>query len=558
MTTYNVTNEDDLKWAMKTGDDVMRLYNKVMLLNIVIVIFAMISFVPYATLTITNNLHEKVEINIMNTANMVSKSTAIRQALESGDPQGWIAEEVRGIQENVTEIQFIVVADMNSVRYSHPDTEKIGKRFVGGDETRVIETGEIYISEGVGTLGESLRAFVPVYNVTGDRQIGFVSVGTLTRSIGIAQREAMANIFLVTLFALAVGSVGAVLLTNNIKQMLFGLEPEKISELYHEKDSMLKAIHEGIVAIDQEGNINMINNSAMDILGLSDSGGIDAFLGQPIAKVFENTKLPQILLSGESEYDDELTVSNTVIVANRVPILSGDKTIGALATFKDKTQVTRLAEEVTGVNQIVAALRANTHEFMNKLHVILGLVQMEKYDEARAFILSVSQNQEVILNKIIKGIEDSTIAALLIGKNSRSKELGVNFKISDNSHLGTNEEHLISSQVLVTVLGNLLENAFEAVDKSRGAEKEVTLAINDDGNEVIIQVSDTGVGIPEQDLSDIYERGFTTKEGSEGVGLNLVERRVESCKGTIDVISEVDKGTMFTVRIPKGIKEELH
>lgn len=533
----------------------MRLYTKIMLLNIAVVLCAMISFVPFATITITENLSKEFQLNIMNTAITISESTAIRGALENGDPTGKIAGEVGAIHERIKDIQFIVVADMNSLRYAHPDPEKIGKYFVGGDDIRVVETGEAYISEAVGTLGESLRAFVPIYDLAGNTQIGFVAVGTLTESINAAQRHVILNILIVAFIGLIVGSIGAVLLTNNIKQKLLGLEPEEITELYNEKDSMLKAIHEGIVAIDSNGKINMINDSAMGILQLDGHSGINDIIGKPIDKIFKNTKLPQILMSGESEYNDELMVNSTVIVANRVPIINGDKTIGAIATFKDKTQVTRLAEEVTGVNQIVAALRANTHEFMNKLHVILGLLQMKKYDEARAFIITTSESQEVILNKVIKKIEDPTIAGLIIGKISRAKELGIRFIIDDDSCLAYGDVHGIQGHVMVTVIGNLLENAFEAVDKSVDASDEVRLKIVDSNQEVIITVADTGIGIAVDKIPFIFQRGYTTKDGSEGVGLHLVEKYVFANNGSVDVVSQPAEGTVFTVKIPKSLKE---
>ena len=528
----------------------MKLYTKIMLLNIAVVFFAVMSLVPFVSINIAGNLHEKAEINIMNTAKTISNSYTIRQALKEGDPDGVIAEIVSNIHGSVEEIQFIVVADMNSVRFAHPDSEKIGQKFVGGDELQVVTHGDSYISEGIGTLGRSLRAFVPIYDISGKDQIGFVSVGTLNESINRAQRLAIINVIFIAFIGLIIGAIGTFLLTKNIKKNLFGLEPEEISKLYHEKDSMLQAIHEGIVAIDINGNINMLNDSAMEILQLREKYNAVNLTGLPIKDVFENTQLPEILLSGKAEYNSEQMVNNTLIVTNRVPIISDNQIIGAIATFNDKTQVTQLAEEITGVNQIVAALRANTHEFMNKLHVILGLIQLEKYSDAKTYILQTSENQKMILTNVIKRIEDPTIAGLIIGKISRAKELVIPFTIDEQSWLSHNRARNIPSHVLVTIVGNLLENAFEAVDRSDNQSNSVYLKIEESAHAITIIVKDSGIGLNDEQITKVFQRGYTTKPNSKGVGLHLVKKNIESCNGWIDVQSHPHNGSVFQVTLP--------
>ncbi|MEN8905324.1 MAG: ATP-binding protein [Clostridiales bacterium] len=533
----------------------MKLYRKIMLLIIAVVFVAIVSFMPFATLTVSSNIQDKVEDNILNIAKTVAKSPFIRTALEEKDPEGEIADYVDDIYNDISEVEFIVVADMNSKRYSHPVKERVGEKFVGNDEIKVIETGEMYISEGKGTLGKSLRVFVPIYNMNETTQIGFISVGTLMESITKAKFEAQGHIIIAAWIGLLTGFFGAVFLTKNIKKSLLGLEPEEISKLYNEKDSMLKGIHEGIVAIDSNYNINMINISALKILGLEKRYKIDTLIGKPILSVFKNSRLPHIVKTGLAEYNFEQVINNTVILTNRVPIKDKKEIIGALATFKDKTQITHLAEEVTGVKLIVEALRANTHEFMNKLHVILGLIHLGEVKKAQSFIMQTVENQELIFTDIIQKIKDSNIAGLLIGKASRAKELGIHFEIDEDCKLKSNEKGKITNHTLVTIIGNLLENAFFAVDKSSLNKKKVYFKILETDEIIQIIIKDTGIGIKESEYNKIFERGYTTKEGSKGVGLELVIKSINILEGDINVKSKVNEGTTFNIILPKGSNE---
>ncbi len=447
--------------------------------------------------------------------------------------------------ENVDEVQFIVVADMNSIRYSHPNPDRIDQRFMGGDQEGVLDEGSTYVSEATGTLGQSLRAFTPVYNLRGDEQIGFVSVGTLASSINEAKREAFANVMVATIVAFIIGGFGAFMLALNIKKTLLGLEPNEIARLYTDNTAMLGAIDEGLIAIDVDGNITMINDSALAILNLGNVKTASEYIGCHVEDVFPTTRLPYILKEGKAEFDMEQRIDDTVIMTNRLPIMNKDQISGAIATFRDKTRVLSLAEELTGVRVIVDALRANNHEFMNKLHVLLGLLQMKEYDEAKDFIITVKERQEQIAHQIMKQIKDKTIAGLILGKLNRAKELGVDFKVHSETNVES-EHSNISSHVLVTVIGNLIENSMEAVTKDANETREVGLLIFETMEWIRIEVSDNGPGIPLEDQSRIFNRGFTTKEGSKGVGLAIVENGVKEFRGRLELDSQLGRGTCIS------------
>ncbi|WGX76224.1 PAS domain-containing protein [Paraclostridium bifermentans] len=249
------------------------------------------------------------------------------------------------------------MVDNEGMRYSHPNVNMIGQKFVGGDESRVVKDGDVYISEAIGTLGRSLRAFVPIYNIEKNKEIGFVCVGMLTKSIEQSEHMAILYIILISIGSLAVGIVGAFILSNNIKNTLLGLEPEEITNLYNEKIGILDAIYEGLIAIDNNGNITLVNDSALNILHYENQIDKKSIIGKSIDEIFPTTNLVKVLEEGKCKFEEEQKINNTVIMTNKIPIKDREKVIGAIATFRDKTEVTRLAEELTGVKKMAWSLR---------------------------------------------------------------------------------------------------------------------------------------------------------------------------------------------------------
>jgi sensor histidine kinase regulating citrate/malate metabolism len=528
----------------------LKLRTKITLLMIVVELISITTVAFIAGHWAIKNIELSEEISIMNTAKIISHSKIVREALSKKDQRGIIQKYIEEILQSTNNIEIIVVADMNGIRYGHPVPERVGKKFVGGDEVKVVQKGESYISEAVGTLGREIRAFAPIDDME-NKQIGFVMVGILIQSLQKAKAESLYNIFLISLIGLLIGITVALLLSAKIKNELLGLEPKEITKLYIEKKGMLDAIHEGIIAINQDLEITLVNNSAMEILGLKEKD-INDIIGKKIKTVFPTSKLVEVFRTGVPEYNREQVINNTIILTNRVPIRYQDKIVGAIATFRDKTKITKLAEEITGVKQIIEALRANTHEFMNKLHVILGLIQLEEYEEAKKYIINESEKQQQIVSLIIKKINDPTIAALILGKLSRAKELGVNINILEESYL---EKHVgrINSNILTTIIGNLIENAMESVAKSNKNNRNIDLLIQELDEIIKIEVLDTGVGIREEHIRLIFKRGFTTKEGNTGVGLFLVNEIVNTLNGRIEVESKLNQYTKFSIIIPKHV-----
>lgn len=523
----------------------MKLQTKLTLLIITVVFVSISIIIFFVASWMTENIESKARTNIMNVAEMVAHSREIVDALEAKDPKGQIGPYVNMQLKNLEQVEYIIVADMEEVRYSHPNPEMIGKRFVGGDEYRVLRKGETYISEATGTLGKSLRAFTPIYDAENKREIGFVSVGTLTHSIETAKHTAILYIILIGFGGLTAGIIGAFLLANNIKNTLLGLEPEEITKLYNEKMGILHAIHEGLIAVDHRGRITLVNDSALNILHLKNRVNKKDIIGKNVEDVIPNTRMVNVLETGESEFEKEQRINNTIIMTNRIPIMNRGKAVGAIASFRDKTEVTKMAEELTGVKKMAWSLRAQNHEFMNKLHTISGLIQLEEYDEALQFISDIAKSRNNISNILTENIKDSSVSALLLSKYNKAEECRVKLKIDENSKLTKLPEYMTPEEI-VSVLGNLIENSLDEV-KNDGTGL-IYVKIVEGDNFLNIIVKDNGGGIPVEYREKIYEQGFSTKDGQRGHGMYIVKKIIDDFNGTINF--DVDEGAHWNIIIP--------
>lgn len=525
----------------------MKLQTKLTILIIIVVFISISIIIFFVASWMTKNIKSTSKTNVMNVAEMVANSREVIDALVKKDPDKIIGPYIENQLKSLDEIEYIIVVDNEGMRYSHPNANMIGQKFVGGDESRVVKEGDVYISEAIGTLGRSLRAFVPIYNVEKNKEIGFVCVGMLTKSIEQSERMAILYIILISIGSLAVGIVGAFILSNNIKNTLLGLEPEEITNLYNEKIGILDAIYEGLIAIDNNGNITLVNDSALNILHYENEIDKNSIIGRNIDEIFPTTNLVKVLDEGKCKFEEEQKINNTVIMTNKIPIKDRDKVIGAIATFRDKTEVTRLAEELTGVKKMAWSLRAQNHEFMNKLHTISGLIQLEEYDEALQFISNVAKNRNNISSILTKKIKDPSLSAILFSKYNKAEENRIKFNIDESSKISKLPKFM-DSENIVSIVGNLIENSLDAVDNDGSGE--VYIKIIQYSELIEIKISDNGPGIKDEYMDKIYEQGFTTKEGQRGHGMYIVKQIIDRANGKIEL--KVNNGVNWNIIIPMG------
>lgn len=527
----------------------MKIKNKIILLSVFIIIIDLFIVGIIIERSVVSRYEKQLGKNALDIAHSVASISEIKQNVGKPDGQKIIQPIADGIRKK-TGVEFIVVIDMNRMRYSHSVEDRIGKTFVGGDEGPALQ-GKIYTSKSVGTLGPSLRAFVPIYY--NEIQVGVVAVGILMTDVNAMIWNLRCWIILAIIFGIVIGIIGSTFLAENIKNRMFGLEPHEIAAILKEHEAVLESVREGIIAVDKSGKITLMNNEARRLMNLD----VD-FIGEDVSNCIPNTRLKEVISSGQAEYDQEQIFLETRILTNRVPIIVNNEVVGAIASFRDMTEIRMMAEELTGVKKYVEAMRVQNHEFLNKLHTISGLIQLGNYNKAISYISKVSDSRQGLISFITKRIKDPSIGGLLLGKSGRCQELGIQFFIDQDSYLGILDDS--DSGNLSVIIGNLIENATEAVMKTKIANRCIDFSIFDESKKIIISVKDNGPGIPEDIQNKIFEKGFTTrKDANRGYGLYLVKSRVEAYNGEIDFACEKSRGTEFTVIIPRGGKQsEVH
>jgi CitB family two-component system sensor histidine kinase MalK len=351
----------------------LTLEKTILLLVGVVVVLSLLVTDVLITQVVTDNTEKSIEDRAINISRIIAHSPVVIEGLSGERDEKEIQDYTNEIA-NLTDVRFIVVFDMEGIRKSHPDISEVGKPFVGGDEGPVLQ-GQEHISTAKGTLGMSLRAFTPVFNSEG-KQVGAVAVGILMNTVQETVATSRSRTYLGIGFGLLVGIIGAIILAKKIKKIMFGLEPAEIAKLLQERNAMLESTREGILAVDSKGIVTLANTEALRLfkqVGIPDITGMNIEDHIPQA-------MKDVLKTGQPELDFEYSLRGVTLFMNTVPIKVNDKILGAISTFRDKTEIKLLAEELSGVKVYAEALRAQTHEFKNKIQVILGMIHMRDYD----------------------------------------------------------------------------------------------------------------------------------------------------------------------------------
>ena len=464
----------------------------------------------------------------------VQKTVGKEEGFEVIQP---IAERIR----LATDVDYIVIFDMKGVRYSHPSESKIGTINEEIKNNEALSQHE-YISKAIGVQGFSIRAFVPIMNPDATKQVGVITVGIITPKWYQLVGEYQLDIFIALFWGLLIGLIGSILIANLIKRQTLNLEPYEIARIVEERSAIMQAMDVGILATDGRGKITYMNHLARKYTHFFAKEGT-------LKEVFKNTWLAEERLEKQESYKP-LSLFNQMYLVRIFPLKIHDKNAGSLIVITDHKEAHTLAEELTGVKTLVDTLRAQHHEFLNRLHSIAGLIQLNRNEEAISLILDEITDEESVFQKIKDKIHDYSIQGLLIGKFSRAKELGIELTLSDDSYL-LDYVTGFSSGDLITIIGNLLDNAMEACLSKE--ERYVDILIQGDQDYLYIEVQDNGVGIQEP-VEQIFDYGYTTKnKQGHGIGLALVKQIIESNHGTIQVFSEVGVGTTIIVQVGRNV-----
>lgn len=515
----------------------------ILLVSLLVLCLTLVAGGMYTTM-IGDVLEEQIGKRALQVAKAIAHIPTVRIHIQKPTPDGILqnlAEEIR----LETEAEFIVIGNRDSIRFSHPKPDRIGKRMVGGDNAPALEQGQSYVSQAVGTLGPSIRGKVPIFDNDGT-VIGIVSVGYLLDDVQNIIHTHQSKVGFLVAVLLLLGVIGAISISTRFKKAIFGLEPEQIARMFTERATIIESIREGIVAIDREAKVTVANQQAVAMLGKESE---DQIIGQHISQVLPGAKLSRIITGGKQRIDQELNVGETTMIINTVPMLDKDRITGAVASFRRKDELDILAKQLSQVKEYSELLRAQTHEYSNKLHTIAGLIQIGHEKEALDLISQESAGYQGLIAFLAKAVPYPVLAAFIIGKYNHAQELHIDFQIDPDSLLIDVPTDLSREKVL-TILGNLVDNAFDAALKNN-KKPQVKLSLSDSGNDLVFEVEDSGTGIPVEITEKIFTNGFSTKSTDRGQGLYLVKKALDNLGGEITFSDGSLGGALFSVFIPK-------
>ncbi|MDR7235514.1 CitB family two-component system sensor histidine kinase CitS [Neobacillus drentensis] len=490
---------------------------------------------------------KEIEENKGRMALEISKTVSfipnIIAAFQTSDPSKTIQPLAEKIRKE-TGAEFVVIGNKEGTRYSHPQTSLIGKKMKGGDNLRALKNGEYYVSKAKGSLGPSIRGKSPIMNKEGE-VIGIVSVGFLLEDVHQQIMNNVTKVLLVSLFALLISLLGSILLGRNIRKDTMGLEPYEIAALYKEKNAVLHGVKEGILAIDKHGFITMMNQPAKRLLHINGT-----VRNLKVDGLFPSDYLYEVLKSGNPQADKEMVWKDKTVIVNCTPLFDENGVSRVVASFRDKTEIEQMVNTISEVKRYSEDLRAQTHEFTNKLYVLSGLLQLGEYEQAIDMIQTETQVLQFQNSIVFNHIKDTKVQAILLGKLGKASEKKVKFEVVSDSQLEALPSHFKLSNLIV-ILGNLIDNAFEAV---YGFDSPtVKFFVTDIGSDIIFEIADNGKGLTEKEIPLLFDRGYTSKQGDEprGFGLSNAEEAVLEMNGMIEVQSTPESGTVFTVYLPK-------
>jgi two-component system CitB family sensor kinase len=471
-------------------------------------------------------------------ADSVAATPEVQRALTGSGPTAatqTLAESIR----HASGATFIVVMDRRGVRLSHPNPSLIGKT---ADDVGPALDGHPWIGNDNGSLGPSIRAKAPVFS--GGSVVGVVSVGFHEDILGSAFTHGLPAVAITVASAFALAGIGSLLLARRIKRKTFGLEPEEIGRVLEQREAILHGIREGTIAVDLRGRVTLVNDEARDLLGLD-----AACVGRLVDDVLPAGRIRD-MLHGESSGVDEVVVDGErVLVANRMPVAARHGVIGYVVTLRDRTELEGLVRELDSVRGLSDALRAQAHEFSNRLHTLAGLIETGHHEEALSVIMEESTAHQEQAEQLLRQVDHPILSALLITKSVIAAERGIDLTVADDTMVSGD---LGEPRGLVTIVGNLVDNAFDAVSSLPAtARRRVDVSMRVEAATLAIDVRDSGPGIDPGLGTAIFDAGVSSKSGpggERGLGLTLVRHAVQRRGGTIDVVSE--GGALFRVRLP--------
>ncbi len=472
-------------------------------------------------------------------AETVAAVPQVATLIEEGDPQGLLQPLAAKIAKE-TGAAYVVIADNKGIRLTHPNPANIGLRI---DGPLLALQGKSYTTLNNGSLGRSANGKTPIYN-SNRVIVGLVSAGFLTSKF-TGETSYLREAFLLYGIGLIIlGLFLAEFLSRRFREKRIDAELQSTRVKYQEREAMLHAINEGVITLTPQKKVLLINDEAMRLLRVT-----DAVVGKSIDEVLPQGRLLDLLEGETRQGDDESVLTeNFSLRVNYRPVRQMGREIGAVITLRDRTEHVGLMRELDSVKNLTDALRAQQHEYANRIHTLNGLLELKRYDEASDYLGEISKLDADLAERLSDKIANPTITALLLAKVVIAREKGVALSIDAQVSL---DDLALDGNAQVTVVGNLIDNAIDATAGTSKAAVTISFTHGRPGYK-LIRVEDSGTGLPEPNPEVVFEDGFSTKQATSGVhrglGLAIVSRLVRQVDGSISCFNR--DGAVFVVDIP--------
>lgn len=490
-----------------------------------------------------DSIRDAHQARMVGVAESVARLPSVIDAFAEPDPAKTI-QPIAELIRQASDVTYVVVTDAQGIRYSHPHTERIGQEV--STDPSVPLSGEIFVGTESGTLGTSWRVKVPVWD--NEEIIGTASVGVLESELTADLLERLPVLVGWLIAAAVAGSIGAFSISRLVWRRIHRQEPEQIAELLQSREALLHGVGEGLIAIDNRGKITLANDEAKRLLGIHGE-----VLGKRAAEVLEHQVAG--LLSGRSAEESLVLAGERILLAKVSGATIGGSSVGAILVLRDRTELHTVLRDLSGARDMTQALRAQAHEFSNRLHVISGLLELGQTQAASAFIGSIDISGSPVGASALATVTDPELGALLLAKGAICREKGIELVIDSDSVLAPSE----MGRDLITILGNLIDNAIDAVAFQGRIE---LLVCQESDSSVLVEIHDDGPGIAEGMRERMWELGASTKaerteHQARGIGLALVHRVVNRRRGTITVADSDLGGAAFTILLPAPVSEPV-
>ncbi|MEU0245102.1 sensor histidine kinase [Streptomyces sp. NPDC006235] len=484
-------------------------------------------------------------------ARSVADSPSVLQAARTPNPTAELQPYALKVMRD-TEVDFITIMDPRGIRWTHPDPDRIGQPFQGHTEKAL--KGQTFTETYTGTLGPSVRAVTPIQD--GKEIVGLVSAGIRVEEISQRVSDQLTALLGVAAGALVLGAVGTYVINARLRRHTHGMNAAELSRMHDYHQAALHAVREGLLMLDGQYRVALINDGGRELLGVA--GDV---VGRSVAELGLPAPLTGALLASEPRVDEVHLTASRVLVINTSPVSGGERR-GTVVTLRDVTELQSLMGELDSERGFTQALRSQAHEAANRLHTVVSLIELGRAEEAVEFATAELELAQALTDQVVAAVSEPVLAALLLGKTAQANERGVELMVSEDSSLddGLLPESL-PSRDLVTILGNLIDNAVDAAQGSVRARVTVAAYAQDTEDpgalggapELVLRVSDTGPGVDPEHAEAVFQRGFSTKPagpGGRGLGLALVRQATQRHEGTLSVAEAEGGGAEFEVRLP--------